>query len=89
MAKFDALAAMEADGIKGDRIGCMSDDRFYYRINGNEVQVGVRSHFDRWANSIDFMFSLPKSERRWIEIKGKLNKAMRQYKGGLGEEQRV
>lgn len=87
--KFDARAAMAADGIKEDATGSMSDGKFYYRIISNDVQVGVKWHFDRWANSVDFIFSLPKTPKRWKEIKDKLAKALKQYSGGTGEEIRL
>lgn len=71
MPKFDLIAAMIADGITVDKYGYMEDHQFFYRLTGGgDVQVGVRETFDRWANSVDFVFAIPrcaKSYRRTMD----------------------
>jgi hypothetical protein len=48
--------------------GCKADDRFYYRQSGHDVQVAVRKDFDRWANSIDFVFAIPKTRKAFDRL---------------------
>jgi hypothetical protein len=61
---FNFLESMAARGVMPcPRHGCRADSRFYYRQNGNEIQVAVIADFDRWANSVDFVFSIPKTEK--------------------------
>jgi hypothetical protein len=39
------------------------DDLFRYRIR-TKVEIGIRKHFDRWANSVDYELAfLPKDEK--------------------------
>jgi hypothetical protein len=48
--------------------GCKADDCFYYRQSGDDVQVAVRKDFDRWANSIDFVFAIPKTRKAFDRL---------------------
>lgn len=73
--KFDFLDAMKDDGVRFDEYGGMQDPRFYYRIVNNVVHAGVRKHFDRWANSVDFAFPIPKTRRAYRKVIEKLDRA--------------
>jgi hypothetical protein len=92
MSKFDFWEAMEADGVKPcpEHSG-HSDDRFFYRMAGSDVQVAIREHFDRWANSVDFAFSMPKTPKAYEKVKARLEAAMKagDYDPGLGEGRRL
>jgi hypothetical protein len=35
-----------------------------------QVQVVVLADFDRWANSVDFVFSIPKTQRAFDAVIG-------------------
>ena len=37
-----------------------SDKQFHYRcLAGKILHIGIRKHFDRWANSVDFVCRCP------------------------------
>lgn len=43
-----------------------ADDMYFqYRVLGSQTQVGVKDSFDRWANSVDFVFKTPRSVWEW------------------------
>lgn len=80
---FDFLATMLADGATYKEPiehtspqHHLKDARFYYRVIGNDVHVGIRRSFDRWANSIDFIFSVPKTLNAYKKVKVGLDRAM-------------
>lgn len=59
--KFEAM--LEASGATFDqRIakfgqGYASSDKYNFRYSRDEVQVGLKSNFDKWGNSQDFVCS--------------------------------
>lgn len=69
-----------------------ADDRFYYRFTvSGDVHVAIRAHFDRWANSIDFVFTPPKTRRAYNKLRARLDAAIaaNQYNSGGGMELRL
>lgn len=92
MAKFDCISAMESDGIQrcGSH-GGWETDRFRFREVGNDIQVGIKKHFDRWANSVDFVFSKSKTEKAYRKVMDRLDRAMKvgNYSKGWGNETRL
>lgn len=90
--KFSFRDALAGRGAKDcPRYGCLADDRFYYRVNGNLVDVAVAKDFDRWANSIDFKFSVPKTRKAFDTLMLKLETAARRKVSvtELGKELRL
>jgi hypothetical protein len=90
--KFDFLAAFLNDVQQDDpRVPYFHDDHFNYRIINDEVQVGVKLNFDRWANSIDYVFSIPKTVKSYRGIREQLAKIALDIKdaGEWGREARI
>lgn len=60
---FDLTAALKArDDIEFEantEHTYFTDDLCRYRILSDRIQIGVRSTFDRWANSVDFWCNIP------------------------------
>jgi hypothetical protein len=91
VAKFDFLSAFEADVKRCPNNGGWEDDRFYYRRIGNDFHIAIKAHFDRWANSVDFVFAAPKTANAYEKLKQRLEDAMnkKQYDSGWGQELRI
>ena len=34
----------------------------------DRIELAVKADFDRWSNSTDFSFCIPKTEKRWREV---------------------
>lgn len=93
---FSFLKALEHNGweckIAVDAVPNLfyaSDRNFYYRcLDGRMLQIGVKEHFDRWANSIDFVCKIPKHEKMFkafiLALKDCLQKE--RYAPGWGQE---
>lgn len=63
-----------------DNATYLKNATFYLRhYIGEAIELGVRKTFDRWANSIDFFFNVPKTEKGWTE---RLEKAEALVKAG-------
>lgn len=62
------------------------DDRFIYLAKRDCVYVCVKKHFDRWSNSVDFVFSFPKTKCAFLKKMRKLDSAYRSgnYNKGWG-----
>lgn len=77
MPKFDFLEALTEDGAKIDaEWDTIEDDRFYYRIRDNLVEVGIKAEFNKWGDSVDFNFSVPKTRRAYEKRMACIDKAM-------------
>ena len=76
--KFDFREALRRDGVVLDADGYGSDETFYYRIDSwnKEVHVAIRRHFNKWGDSIDFIYSIPKTQRAYEKRKRKIRSAM-------------
>lgn len=51
------------------------NDLFYARVHPTEniIQFGLKSTFDRWANSVDLSLDLPNRADRFIKMMEKIN----------------
>ena len=97
-ARDKFLGAMRIRGVVWDE--CTSayayshhdtDSRYLWRVIGDEVQVSVKKHFDRWANSIDFVFTVPKTRRAFEKVMRRLESAYEagEYSMKMGRETRL
>lgn len=67
-----------------------SNDVFNLECYNGKVRLGVRKTFDRWANSTDFEFSVPKTAKRWQQTLEEATQAALtgQYGDALADKQR-
>lgn len=88
--KFDFLSAMAARGARPrPSHGCLSDGRFYFRMRGTEVDVAVAKDFDRWANSVDYVFSIPKTQKSFDRIMLRLADSQKESPREVGKALRI
>lgn len=76
-------AFLEADAALFDyRIaeygqGCASTKEYNFRYDLDEVQIGVKANFDRWANSVDFVCRpIPATQEDYDALKAALAKVI-------------
>lgn len=91
MAGFSIEVAFEAAEIRMGDEGYFEDRDCYYRVVRGDVQVGVRASFDRFANSVDFVFAVPVTCEAFSEVMGRLKRAIREgrYDPRGGNETRL
>lgn len=87
--KFNIDRAFESSGIALHQTGYLADERFYYRVVRGEVQVGIRLNFDRWANSIDYVFSVPRTVKSYDSIMSQLKSVTIKKTAEYGKEIRL
>jgi hypothetical protein len=77
--KFDFIESLKDRGAITYPMGdCMAlaDDRFYYRVFGNlYVQAAIRKGFDRWANSVEFVFLVPRTAKVFDRVMSRIYQA--------------
>lgn len=86
---FNIERAFEASGITLHQTGYLADENFFYRVVRDEVQVGIRLNFDRWANSIDYVFSVPRTVKSYDSIMSQLKNITIKKSAKRGEEIRL
>ncbi|MFC1696902.1 hypothetical protein ACFL1H_01090 [Nanoarchaeota archaeon] len=65
------------------------DDIFRYRLLDDEVQISVKAHFDRWANSVDFFYPALPQDKIGVEaiiLAAKAQYDNKEYNPGLAED---
>ena len=66
--KFDFFQALLHHGVE------ISDYRFKYRFRDEEIEVAIKDDFDRWGNSVDFVVSIPKTQKSFDKMMRDLHK---------------
>lgn len=68
---FDFVEALREEGVVLDKYGHGENGMFLYRVRwkDGEVDVARQKDFDRWANSVDCTFSIPKTRRAYEKRK--------------------
>jgi len=48
----------------------LAENEFFFlrHYRNSTIELAVKSNFDRWGNSVDFEFKMPKSDRSWNKI---------------------
>ena|SRR3990167_2543293 len=48
-------SGVQVDSPFNGSVGHASTDGFYLKYNREQIEIGIRQHFDRWRNSADFI----------------------------------